>query len=131
LAFADAFHAIMVAFIIATLLVPLLRNVAAVTGPCRLWQARRDLPIPVLPESGYQAAAEERWAYDGSFISAIFRDTTLQAFEGCLFGPATGWCGLHGQLLVRIGPPNDGADPCSLTVHASPRPGAISRGEWP
>jgi hypothetical protein len=27
-------------------------------------------------------------------ITAIFRDTTLQAFEGCLFGPATGWWGL-------------------------------------
>jgi hypothetical protein len=86
--------------------------------------------IPALPASGYQAAAEERWAYDGSFISAIFRDTTLQAFEGCLFGPATGWCGLQGQLLVRIGPPNDGADPCSLAVHDAPRPGAISRGQW-
>ena len=72
--------------------------------------------IPVLPAGGYQAAAEERWAYDGAVISAIFRDTTLQAFEGCLFGPATGWCGLHGQLLVRIGPPDGGADPCSLAL---------------
>ena len=63
------------------------------------------------PAGGYQAAAEERWAYDGAVISAIFRDTTLQAFEGCLFGPATGWCGLHRQLLVRIGPPDGGADP--------------------
>ena len=33
LAFADAFRAIMLAFIVATLLVPLLRNVAAPTGP--------------------------------------------------------------------------------------------------
>ena len=33
LAFADAFHAIMVAFIAATLLVPLLRNAAAVKAP--------------------------------------------------------------------------------------------------
>src|SRR5262249_10146649 len=65
--------------------------------------------IPVLPAGGYQAAAEERWAHGGAVISAIFRDTTLQAFEGCLFGPATGWCGLHGQLLVRIGPPDGGA----------------------
>jgi len=73
--------------------------------------------IPVLPASGYQAAAEERWAHDGAVISAIFRDTTLQAFEGCLFGPATGWCGLRGQLLVRIGPPDGGADPCSLALH--------------
>ena len=52
--------------------------------------------IPVLPASGYQAAAEERWVRGGIVISAIFRDTTLQAFEGCLFGPANGWCGLQG-----------------------------------
>jgi hypothetical protein len=73
--------------------------------------------IPVLPASGYQAAAEETWAHDGAIISAIFRDTTLQAFEGCLFGPANGWCGLHGQLLVRISPPGNDADPCSPTLH--------------
>jgi hypothetical protein len=73
--------------------------------------------IPVLPAAGYQAAAEERWERDGAAVSVIFRDTTLQAFEGCLFGPATGWCGLHGQLLVRIGPPDGGADPCSLARH--------------
>jgi hypothetical protein len=73
--------------------------------------------IPVLPASGYQAATEENWVHEGTVISAIFRDTTLQAFEGCLFGPATGWCGLHGQLLVRIGPPDGGADPCSLAPH--------------
>jgi hypothetical protein len=79
--------------------------------------------IPVLPASGYQAAAEERWTRDGVVINAIFRDTTLQAFEGCLFGPGTGWCGLQGQLLVRIGPPDGSADPCSLTLPrgAAPR----------
>lgn len=73
--------------------------------------------IPVLPGAGYQAAAEERWVHDGTVVSAIFRDTTLQAFEGCLFGPATGWCGLHGQLLVRIGPPDGSADPCPVSRH--------------
>jgi hypothetical protein len=77
--------------------------------------------IPILPASGYQAAAEEKWVHEGTVISAIFRDTTLQAFEGCLFGPATGWCGLHGQILVRIGPPDGGADPCALAPHYSQR----------
>ena len=72
--------------------------------------------LPILPAGGYQAGAEERWARNGVVISAIFRDTTLQAFEGCLFGPATGWCGLHGQLLVRIGPPDGKTDPCSPTL---------------
>ena len=70
--------------------------------------------IPVLPASGYQAGAEALWLRDGAVVSAIFRDTTLQAFEGCLFGPASGSCGLTGQLLVRIGPPNGDGDPCSL-----------------
>ena len=70
--------------------------------------------IAVLPASGYQAAAEALWLRDGAVVSAIFRDTTLQAFEGCLFGPASGSCGLTGQLLVRIGPTAADGDPCSL-----------------
>jgi hypothetical protein len=74
--------------------------------------------IPVLPASGYQAATEERWTQDGTIINALFRDTTLQAFEGCLFGPATGWCGLHGQILVRISPSDDAADLRTETLSA-------------
>jgi hypothetical protein len=70
--------------------------------------------VPVLPTGGLQAASEEQWDRDGTTVSAIFRDTTLQAFEGCLFGPATGSCGLKGQLLIRIGPPDNDGDPCSL-----------------
>jgi hypothetical protein len=70
--------------------------------------------IPVTPANGYQAAAEAVWLHDGTVVSVIFRDTTLQAFEGCLFGVATGSCGLTGQLLVRIWPLSDDGDPCSL-----------------
>ena len=70
--------------------------------------------VPPRPAGGFQAATEELWLRDGTVISAIFRDTTLQAYEGCLFGPATGSCGLTGQLLVRIGPPGADGDPCSL-----------------
>jgi len=76
--------------------------------------------IPVLPASGYQAAAEALWLRNDAVVSAIFRDTTLQAFEGCLFGPATGSCGLTGQLLVRIGPRSNDGDPCSLERHRNP-----------
>jgi hypothetical protein len=76
--------------------------------------------VPVLPASGYQAAAEALWLRDDAVVSAIFRDTTLQAFEGCLFGPATGSCGLTGQLLVRIGPRSNDGDPCSLERHRNP-----------
>jgi hypothetical protein len=70
--------------------------------------------IPPLPASGFQAAAEALWRRDDGVVSAIYRDTTLQAFEGCLFGPATGSCGLTGQLLVRIGPHASDGDPCAL-----------------
>ena len=35
LAYADAFRAIMIAFVVATLLVPLMRNVAAPKGPAQ------------------------------------------------------------------------------------------------
>jgi hypothetical protein len=76
--------------------------------------------VPARPAGGYQAAAEEQWLRDGAVVSAIFRDTTLQAFEGCLFGPATGSCGLTGQLLVRIGPLGGDGDPCSLESHHDP-----------
>ena len=70
--------------------------------------------IPPRPAGGFQAAAEEQWLRNDAVVSAIFRDTTLEAFEGCLFGPANGTCGLTGQLLVRIGPPGGDGDPCSL-----------------
>jgi hypothetical protein len=73
---------------------------------------------PPVPAAGYQAAVEERWKRADAVVSAIFRDTTLQAFEGCLYGPASGWCGLHGQLLVRIAPPERGPETCG--------PGALS-----
>jgi hypothetical protein len=72
---------------------------------------------PVSRIGGYQAAAQEVWIRGTDAISAIYRDTTLQAFEGCLFGVASGNCGLTGQLLVRISPADGIAepDPCSLT----------------
>jgi hypothetical protein len=70
------------------------------------------------PASGYQAAAERVWRREDVVIRAIFRDTTIEAFEGCLAGdPSTGACGLTGQLLIRVSSPaNDGA------VCAAPSP---------
>ena len=57
------------------------------------------------PQNGYQASTELAWSQGGNRIRAIFRDTTIEAFEGCLGGDiTTGYCGLTGQLLVRIGP---------------------------
>jgi hypothetical protein len=72
--------------------------------------------VPVLPKSGYQEATQEIWIRGTDAISAIYRDTTLEAFEGCYFGLTSGPCGLRGQLLVRISPA-DGVpkpDPCAL-----------------
>ena len=74
--------------------------------------------IPPAPQSGWQAATEARWVKGDAAISAIFRDTTLQAFEGCPFGPTTGWCGLHGSLLVRLEPAAGGADRCAGAVRS-------------
>ena len=54
------------------------------------------------PASGFQAAAERIWVRGDRVIRAIFRDTTIEAFEGCL--GTVGPCGLTGQLLVRISP---------------------------
>jgi hypothetical protein len=74
--------------------------------------------VPVLPSGGYQAAAQELWLRGGDLISAIYRDTTLQAFEGCPFGITTGYCGLTGQLVVRISPAGgeSSSDPCHLAA---------------
>jgi hypothetical protein len=71
------------------------------------------------PASGYQAAAERVWLRDGVVIRAIFRDTTIEAFEGCSTGdPSLGPCGLTGQLLVRISPPGADAATCPVPNRA-------------
>lgn len=81
--------------------------------------------IPARQIGGYQAAAQELWVRGNDVISVIYRDTTLQAFEGCLFGITSGSCGLTGQLLVRVSPSDGNADPdpCSLALRP-PRPGS-------
>jgi hypothetical protein len=67
------------------------------------------------PASGYQAAAERIWVRNDAVIRAIFRDTTIEAFEGCLAGdPSLGPCGLTGQLLVRISPPATDSAGCPV-----------------
>ena len=71
------------------------------------------------PASGYQAAAERVWVRAGIVIRVIFRDTTIEAFEGCLAGdPSAGPCGLTGQLLVRISPPEADATFCPMPAGA-------------
>jgi hypothetical protein len=60
--------------------------------------------IPAGPASGYQTAVERVWLRDAMTIRAIFRDTTIEAFEGCLDWWQTPPCGLTGQMLVRFAP---------------------------
>jgi hypothetical protein len=78
--------------------------------------------VPPGPASGYQAAAETVWWREGAVIRAIFRDTTIEAFEGCLSGDPSvfGPCGLTGQLLVRISPPDVDGGACPSTGRAPP-----------
>jgi hypothetical protein len=90
---------------------PAFRAIAAALD-AELGRPDRICTIPPLPQSGWQAAVEARWARGDAAISVIVRDTTMQAWGGCLFGPASGWCGLHGQLLVRLAPSAGGAGPC-------------------
>jgi hypothetical protein len=73
--------------------------------------------VPAGPAGGYQAATELVWLRDGLMIRAIFRDTTIEAFEGCLWW-ATLPCGLTGQMLVRFAPRGEDRPAC-------PMPGAV------
>lgn len=66
------------------------------------------------PKNGYQASAELDWTRDGNLIRAVFRDTTIEAVEGCLGDLTTSPCGLTGQLFVRISPLAADAPTCHL-----------------
>ena len=89
-------------------------NPPAFRGVVSALESEYGLPDPTCstspgPKSGYQGAAELDWSRGGNLIRAVFRDTTIEAVEGCLSGDLTaGPCGLTGQLFVRISPP--GAD---------------------
>ena len=77
------------------------------------------------PASGYQVAAERIWRRAGIVIRAIFRSTTIEAFEGCPTGDLTaGPCGLTAQLLVRISPPGDDAGYCPALAPPASAAGA-------
>ena len=52
---------------------------------------------PPVPDAGFQAAVEERWQHDDTAISAIFRDTTLQAFEVAFTAPPAAGAGCRAR----------------------------------
>ena len=60
--------------------------------------------IPAVPANGYQAGVELVWLRDAMTVRAIVRDTTIEAFEGCLDWWQVPPCGLIGQMLVRFAP---------------------------
>ena len=83
------------------------------------------------PKNGFQEATEFDWRRDHDLIRAIFRDTTIEAYEGCVTRDiTTGPCGLTGQLLVRISP--EGADqpecPAPAPLKGAPSPPIGGRG---
>jgi hypothetical protein len=96
---------------------PAFRAVSAALGAA---YHRPDLVCGMRPGAGngYQAAAIRLWRRDGAAIRAIFRDTSLEAYDGCFF---LGTCGLTGQLLIRISPP--GADAAADTPRCVAPPG--------
>lgn len=53
--------------------------------------------------TGYQGAVERLWHEGGMTVRAVFRDTTLEAAEGCVRAN-TGACGLTGHLYVQVLP---------------------------
>ena len=63
------------------------------------------------PANGFQAGAEAQWRRRGDVIRAVFRDTTIEALEGCL-GEMTPPGGLTGRLLLRISPAGAAAARC-------------------
>ena len=72
----------------------------------------RSCALPPSPASGYQATVERLWRRDDATVRAVFRDTTLEASEGCFSLVAGGPCGLTGQLIIRISPPGRDIDTC-------------------
>ncbi len=70
--------------------------------------------VPVLSAGGYQAAAEERWAPSSAIDPASFRGLRIRSRHRLVRAAGTV------MLLVRIGPPDGRADPCSLALCHGP-----------
>jgi hypothetical protein len=71
----------------------------------------QDCTTSTAPRNGYQAAGERDWSVDAFHIRAVFRDTTIEAGEGCTTA-SDGACGLTGQLFLQITPQDEAGPPC-------------------
>jgi hypothetical protein len=58
-------------------------------------------------KTGYQGSVERVWHTEGTTVRAVFRDTTLEAAEGCVTAGSRP-CGLTGHLYALIEPGNAG-----------------------
>lgn len=67
----------------------------------------RSCALPASGETGYQATVERLWRPDGMTIRIVFRDTTLEAAEGCVAAGSSA-CGLTGHLYAQIVPGHAG-----------------------
>jgi hypothetical protein len=97
-------------------------NRPAFRGVVRALQGEYGAPdaacsIRPTPQNGYQGAAELDWSRGGNLIRAVFRDTTIEAVEGCFGDLSAGPCGLTGQLFVRISPRSADAPSCQPATH--------------
>ena len=84
------------------MLAALQRDYGAPVQDCATSAARRN---------GYQAAGERDWSVAGFVLHAVFRDTTIEAGEGCTAAGGSA-CGLTGQLFVQITPQDTAGPPC-------------------
>jgi hypothetical protein len=75
----------------------------------------RSCTIPPRAPGGYQAAIIRIWERDAGVIRAVFRDTTIEATEGCLREERSGTspCGLTGQMFVQVTSAGPDARRCS------------------
>lgn len=88
---------------------PMVFNAVVKTLSADYGAPARVCELPATARTGYQASIEHIWVGGDKIIRAVFRDTTLEASEGCLV-PTTRPCGLTGHLFVQITPP-DTAEP--------------------
>lgn len=70
--------------------------------------------IPARGATVHQAQWTRIWERDGDMIRAVFRDTTVEATEGCLREERSGTsaCGLTAQMFVQVSPRDARADGC-------------------